>query len=247
MSYVVLRSHGVHIAEEHAAADLNATSVGCDDAPLADIKSFVFGVDLDGVCADFYGMMRPIVADWLGVDVEMLSPTDFEYGLKAWGVRDGVHYQRIHRYAITQRRLFLDVEPIPGAGPALRRLAEDGVHVRVITHRLFIPHFHQQAVTQTVEWLDKHGIPYWDLCFVADKVEVGADLYVEDTPKNIESLAMLDKPVIVFTNPTNRDLEVGDMRADTWQDVEDIVRRFVALSGKSIDPATGDEATVGPD
>ena len=204
---------------------------------VADLTRFVFGVDLDGVCADFYGMMRPIVADWLGVDVADLSSTDFRYGLQAWGVRDREHYKRIHRYAVTQRRLFLDVEPMGGAGAALRRLSDDGVHIRIITHRLFIRHFHQQAVTQTVEWLDGHGIPYWDLCFVADKVEVGADLYVEDTPDNITSLTMLEKPVIVFTNPTNRDLS-ADLRADTWEEVEDIVRQRVAISGKSIEPAS---------
>ena len=30
-------------------------------------RSFVFGVDLDGVVADFYGGLRPIAAEWLGV------------------------------------------------------------------------------------------------------------------------------------------------------------------------------------
>ena len=32
-------------------------------------RSFVFGVDLDGVVADFYGGLRPIAAEWLGVDL----------------------------------------------------------------------------------------------------------------------------------------------------------------------------------
>lgn len=212
------------------------------DAAL-DLTGFVLGVDLDGVCADFYGAMRPIVAEWLGVDVESLSGTEYQYGLQAWGIRDGEHYKRIHRFAVTQRRLFLDATPIPGAGPALRRLSDDGIHIRVITHRLFIRHFHQQAVTQTVEWLDMHGIPFWDLCFVEDKVEVGADLYIEDSPSNVEALAMLDKPVIVFTNPTNRHLE-AQLRADTWEEVEAIVRSFVTTSGKTVEPAHGDAGTA---
>ena len=29
------------------------------------------------------------------------------------------------------------------------------------------------AVEQTVAWLDHHGIPYWDLCFMKDKAAVG--------------------------------------------------------------------------
>lgn len=208
-------------------------------AEMTNVTRFVFGVDLDGVCADFYAAMRPIVAEWIGEEIGDTST--FQYGLHEWGVRDGEHYKRIHRYAVTQRRLFLEMEPLPGAGPTLRRLSDDGIHIRVITHRLFIGHFHQQAVRQTVEWLDKHGIPYWDLCFVEDKIDVGADLYVEDSPSNIEALAMLDKPVIVFTNPTNRDLE-ADLRADTWDQVETIVRQCLAHSGKTVEAPGGELA-----
>jgi len=206
---------------------------------MADPDYFVLGVDLDGVCADFYRAMRPIVAEWLGVSPESLSD-DFKYGLEAWGVRDIKHYKSIHRYAVTQRRLFMEMEQIPGAGPALRRLSDDGIHIRVITHRLFIPHFHQEAVQQTVRWLDREGIPYWDLCFVKEKVEVGADLYVEDSPENIEALVKMDKPAIVFSNPSNRHL-AASLRADTWEDVERLVREQVGQSGKRVPLPTSAE------
>jgi 5'(3')-deoxyribonucleotidase len=202
---------------------------------VADPNDFVLGVDLDGVCADFYRAMRTIVADWLGVPETSLS-RDFEYGLKAWGVRDLEHYKRIHRYGVTQRQLFSKMDEIEGAGPALRRLAEDGVHVRIVTHRLFIPHFHAEAVRQTVEWLDTHGIPYWDLCFVKDKVEVGADLYIEDSPGPIEALALQERPVVVFSNPTNRHL-AAPLRADTWEEAEQIVRGQLTASGKMVPPS----------
>ena len=39
---------------------------------MAPKRRFVFGVDLDGVCADFYHGLRPIAAEWLGVDVATL-------------------------------------------------------------------------------------------------------------------------------------------------------------------------------
>ncbi len=31
-----------------------------------DKEVFIFGVDLDGVCADFYEGIRPMAAEWLG-------------------------------------------------------------------------------------------------------------------------------------------------------------------------------------
>lgn len=214
-----------------------------------DDKPFVLGVDLDGVVADFYRAMRPLVAEWVGRNEDELSLDNFTWGLPEWGVKDVGHYKQIHRHAVTQRELFLRVEPIAGAGPALRRLSDDGVHVRVITHRLFIPHFHQTAVRQTVEWLDKHAIPYWDLCFLKEKVDVGSDLYLEDAPDNIQKLREAGKTVFVLANPTNTALDDGQ-RAASWTDLERLVREHMSTAGwrphtpeppegPANDPATG--------
>src|SRR5581483_359034 len=83
--------------------------------------------------------------------------------------------------------------------------------------------FHRAAVQQTIDWLDHYGIPYKDLCLTGEKVAVGADLYIEDTPRNVEGLRTV-KPTIVFTNSTNRDLD--GPRADTWEQAEEIVLRL---------------------
>ncbi len=54
-----------------------------------------------------------------------------------------------------------------------------------LRHRLFISCFHRDAAEQTVAWLDYIAIPYRDLCFVADKSLVDADIYIEDAEKII--------------------------------------------------------------
>jgi hypothetical protein len=46
---------------------------------------FVLGVDLDGVCVDFYGKLRGIAADWLERPIDELT-TDVTYGLPEWGL-----------------------------------------------------------------------------------------------------------------------------------------------------------------
>ena len=65
----------------------------------------------------------------------------------------------------------------PGARKYLRHMSDEGARVRIITHRLFIQYFHKVAVSQTIDWLDQNGIPYWDLCFMKAKEQVGADIY----------------------------------------------------------------------
>lgn len=179
---------------------------------------FVLGVDLDGVVADFYGFMRNVAAEWLGVPVDTLTP-EVTYGLSEWGITSE-QYPDMHRFAVTQRGLFRKMQVIEGAAPGLRRLSDADIHIRIITHRLFIAHFHREAVQQTVDWLDNYGIPYRDLCFTGEKVAVGADLYIEDTPGNVEVLRAV-APTIVFTNSTNRDLP--GPRANDWAEVERLV------------------------
>ena len=175
-------------------------------------------MDLDGVVGDFYGYMREVASEWLGRPLDELTP-EVSYGLPEWGL-SAETYPAMHRFAVTQRDLFRRIAPIDGAPASLRRLSGRGVYIRIITHRLFIAHFHKEAVQQTIEWLDYYGIPYRDLCFTGEKVAVGADLYIEDTPSNVEALRNV-APTVVFTNSTNR--AVGGMRADTWAEVEEIV------------------------
>jgi hypothetical protein len=47
-------------------------------------KPIVLGVDLDGVCADFYGHMRVLTAEWFERPVAEL-PEDVSYGLPEMG------------------------------------------------------------------------------------------------------------------------------------------------------------------
>jgi 5'(3')-deoxyribonucleotidase len=184
-------------------------------------RRFVFAVDLDGVCADFYRGLRPIAAEWLGVDVSTL-PERVSWGLPEWGIDKAPGgYEALHRFAVTQRDLFRVLPPMAGAPGALRRLSAADVRIRIITHRFFIKFFHQVAARQTIEWLDHHDIPYWDLCFMQEKAAVGADLYLEDAPRNVEQLRAEGLYTIVFTNSTNEHLP--GPRADTWLQVVDLV------------------------
>jgi 5'(3')-deoxyribonucleotidase len=183
-------------------------------------KSFILGVDLDGVVGDFYAAMRKIAADWLDRPIESLT-TEVSFGLEEWGLAEYGGYERLHRFAVNQRNLFKDMEPIKDAPAVLRKLANRGVRIRIITHRLFLKFSHRATITQTVDWLDSWDIPYWDLCFMADKGAVGAHMYIDDAPENIRRLRDQGCSTIVFSNSTNR--QFPGPRADTWYEVERLV------------------------
>jgi 5'(3')-deoxyribonucleotidase len=182
----------------------------------SDADNIVLGVDLDGVCADFYGRMREIAAEWFEVKPEKLTKM-VSHGLREWGIQSDEQYQSLHRFAVTQRDLFKTEPMIPGTRKYLRKLSDEGYRIRIITHRLFIHYFHETAVRQTIEWLDHHGVPYWDLCFMKEKDQVGADIYIEDSPGNLERLRKRHHFAICFANSTNR--HIGPPRAETWEEV----------------------------
>jgi phosphoglycolate phosphatase-like HAD superfamily hydrolase len=114
---------------------------------MADEKysNLVLGVDLDGVCADFYGHMREIVADWLEKDIEEL-PDECLWGVPEWGMEDQ-DYESLHRFAVTQRDLWRSVPMIPGARKYLRKLSDENFRIRIITHRLGLRHPGYSAYT----------------------------------------------------------------------------------------------------
>jgi 5'(3')-deoxyribonucleotidase len=182
----------------------------------------IIGVDLDGVCSDFYGRMREIAAEWFERKIEDLT-TEVSHGLKEWGIEKTEHYESLHRFAVTQRDLFATAPMIHGARSYLRQLSNEGARIRIITHRLFIHYFHRAAVSQTIDWLDKHGIPYWDLCFMKDKEQVGADIYIEDGPANVEALRKKGFFTICFGNSTNT--QIAEPRVKSWKEAYELIHR----------------------
>jgi len=185
-----------------------------------DESSFIFGVDLDGVLGDFYGAMRKIAAVWLDKPLEALT-TDVSFGFEEWGLDEYGGYERLHRFAVTQRNLFRDMEPIKDAPAVLRKLSNKDIRIRIITHRLFLKYSHKATITLSVDWLDSWDIPYWDLCFMADKGAVGAHVYIDDSPANIVQLRDQGCNTIIFSNSTN--LKLDGPRANNWQEAERLV------------------------
>ena len=186
--------------------------------------AFVFGVDLDGVCADYTTGFRSVVAEELGVGLDAL-PLERSWDFREWGL-DAAGFERLHRLAVTERRLFRDLPPFDGCAETLWRLSDAGVWIRIITHRLYVNWGHATAVSDTVTWLDSHRIPYRDICFLGAKPQVEADVYIDDAAHNVTALRATGNPVIVFDQPYNRDM--AGPRASSWNEVEDLVVEFAS-------------------
>jgi 5'-nucleotidase len=183
---------------------------------VASTDQIVLGVDLDGVCADYEGAFRTSVAARLDLDAEGLAPQTVMDAYSEWGLTFE-QFEAAHRTAVTEDRIFRHMDPLPGVSEALWRLSDAGVWIRIITARLLFSGAHETSAADTAYWLDAHRIPYRDLCFISDKPNVGADLYVDDSPSNILALRGAGKTAIVYDQPYNRDL--AGPRAHDWNEV----------------------------
>ena len=189
---------------------------------------FVFGVDLDGVVADYTAGFAEFFAAQRGIDPASL-PIERSYDFREWGLEPG-EFERYHGTAVIEHRMLAKLPAIEGAAEALWRLSDAGVWIRVITHRLYVNWGHAEAVGDTVQWLDSERIPYRDICFLGNKPEVEADCYVDDAPHNISALRAGGNDVIAFDQPYNRD--EADPRARDWLEVEQLVMdRFTEWRG----------------
>ena len=194
--------------------------------------TFVFGVDLDGVVADYETGIRRAVASYTGIDEGLYGPmTSWKISECAWpGVRDNQHYLEMHARAV-EEHLLRDLPLIDGASEGLWALSEAGVWIRIVTHRLVVNFGHARAVTDTVEWLDqditlpdgtvRKAIPYRDICFIGEKVKVGCDIYVDDAPHNVAALRDGGAYTVCFGQAYNSG--VPGPRVSSWPELVDVV------------------------
>ncbi len=127
---------------------------------------------------------------------------------------------------------FLELVPVPGAREALVRIAADDFKIVIITAR---PQWQYKRIyADTLEWLQRHGIPHDLILFNKDKVEAVFEhvapawpaAFVEDHEKNARALSRSGIPVLLFDQPHNRDL--GEMelvrRVFEWGEVPVILK-----------------------
>jgi 5'-nucleotidase len=196
-------------------------------------EGYILGVDLDGVCGDYTASFRAVVAEDRGIDPESLSAAR-SWDFSEWGINSPEEFDRLHRLAVLEHRMFRHMPAMPGVAESLWRLSDAGVWIRIITHRLYVNWGHAVAVADTVAWLDDTGIPYRDICFLGAKPQVEASTYVDDATHNVLALREAGNHVIVYDAPYNR--EVEGPRAHDWDEVEALVMHRVAELGVPLQP-----------
>ena len=193
----------------------------------------IIGVDIDNCSAKYTLGLSDDIARQLGVtDIEahrLAYGPPVDYSMSNWPNFPDAFFN-FHVKAV-DNDLYQNLEPMERVSEILWKLSNEGHHIRIITSRFVGHNRHAKVVADTGIWLDKNNIPYRDIMFIANKTDIFADIYVDDSPTNIEAIRGVGRECIAFTAPYN--LNFDGLRAENWEDVYNIIQEKVARDAKT--------------
>ena len=181
----------------------------------------IVGVDIDGVCADFAPAANLWLAEQLDTEPAAIDRWDWfenygSQGVKAW--------RRFWWFVEEYPEWFLDLEPVANAAREVD--AVDGLGHEVV----FVTARNARYQDVTWRWLEANGFHPDHLIHTKDKHEVGCDIYLDDSVKNIDTLRLHDKRAVLFRQPWNEDVWWSRMlRGVDWMESVDGWEQFTWL------------------
>jgi uncharacterized HAD superfamily protein len=113
----------------------------------------------------------------------------------------------------------LAAEPYPGAVEAVSRWHDRDHFIHITSHRA------ETCQAATAAWLERIGLPYDELYCSYDKVsrcaEIGIDVLIDDSPRNIEAALEQGITPATISHPWNRELceDEGIICAESWPEL----------------------------
>ncbi|GFN33519.1 5' nucleotidase, NT5C type [Paenibacillus xylaniclasticus] len=120
-------------------------------------------------------------------------------------------------------------QPLPMAADSIRKLSEE--------HRIsFITARPERYRDVSIDWLNRHRFVHDNVVCTEYKLahcmEANIDLLIDDGPQYAEPFAKARKPIILFDQPYNRDVEPNSFvyRAADWNEVMRHIQMLTAAS-----------------
>lgn len=182
-----------------------------------------FGVDIDGVLADFQGGWAEAYELWWPGKLDFTK-------LDKWdSLETETHFERREDFWTwtDDADIWRQLRVVDGAQGALYDLQKKGVMIELVTARKAIP----RAQAATYEWLDKHFGFVTNLAdrihHTGNKASVPCSLYVDDSPHELEKLAHAGKTVIRYDRPWNQGTDIPGALARNWKEVTEMVEALL--------------------
>ena len=179
------------------------------------------GLDLDECGCEFWEPWR----EWAGLPS---LPVSSWHAYRDHGMSDEEFVDSLNAAAASG--LFLDAKPIPGFIEAVRRFKAAGHSIHFFTARPLTP----TVASHTLEWLDRHGVPYDSVCIGWDKTVASVDVFLDDKVQTVDKLRAAG--IRAYVLDRGREDQAGHpFLVSSWKAFVNVVQRgsslIVGLSG----------------
>lgn len=189
------------------------------------------GIDMDGVVYDFMSEFKSYCQKRLGRK-HLPEPQHWEF-YEDWGMDKDTFYEWLTDATVTEQ-LFLKGKPYPNTISGWQKLRSLNVNIHVMTHR------HIEAVGQTAEWLQFHGLIPNSMHFGVDKVilesiAVDQAAAIDDYVHYYEQYEEVGVKAFLRTHPWNSDYygrHVSDLL--DFANAVEIYNKFYAYEEKAM-------------
>ncbi len=176
----------------------------------------VVGIDIDGVLADYVGGLVTFLNRRLGTrfSTEQVVRPNVGRSLDLAPVT----YQALKREFRDSGLEGAGCSPVPGAIGFVQHLARQSYYICLLTGRP--GHAYRRLVPDTLEWLERHGVPFHYCLFDARKTDRLIRMvhreqlvaFIEDSPEQALRIAELGVPVWLRRTPYSGGVSHPDVR-----------------------------------
>lgn len=150
--------------------------------------------------------------EYRGVDVPKIEEFWFDFNsFKGHGTKEDHQWMWAEGVKLG---LFRYGHVTTGAIVGVRKLAEQGHKLSVVTHRP------AAAVQDTLDWLSYVRLPFTGVHILSNqepKTTVDWDLLIDDKPENIKQAEFEGRVGVLFDQPWNKDVDFMPIRAQGWR------------------------------
>jgi len=175
-------------------------------------------LDLDGVVHPWVPTFQPWLESRIGKKIgQWLTWHHYRHH----GITDAEFVAHLNQYA--EEGGFTWSDPYHGSVDPLHRLIEHGHTIHIVTDRPVVAH------AGTIDWLDRHNVPYHSLVIGRDKtvfMEQGEGPYfaIDDRIENVQAMRDAGIHAYLLDRPWNEDSDLP--RVSTMEEYVEIVLNY---------------------
>ena len=178
----------------------------------------VIKIDMDGVIRNIFDEMCTIYNNVFRTHLCVDDIFDYDVDAVFTKIKENIgisaadYFFKLYAY-----RLFYESNPYDGVKEAVEKLRDEGHKVVIVTWQYTLDN-----KLNTLRFLDRHNIPYDDICFTRDKWMIQGDWLIDDNPEFIEDERDKSKKILI-NMPYNKNMDIKAERADNLMKAVDIV------------------------